>query len=67
MDDVHASAFLIGWFLLKKFFPFKKKTIELEIEGEVQHNWRTMVVAGTFIVTVLLWICAAGLVLVQTQ
>ena len=48
---------LIGWFLLKKFFPFKKKTIELEIEGEVQHNWRTMVVAGTFIVTVLLWIC----------
>lgn len=47
---------LIGWFLLKKFFPFKK-TIELEIEGEVQHNWRTMVVAGTFIVTVLLWIC----------
>jgi sodium-dependent dicarboxylate transporter 2/3/5 len=38
---------LIGWFLLKKFFPFKKKTIELEIEGEVQHNWRTMVVAGT--------------------
>lgn len=32
---------LIGWFLLKKFFPFKKKTIELEIEGEVQHNWRT--------------------------
>ena len=33
----------IGWFLLKKFFPFKKKTIELEIEGEVQHNWRTAV------------------------
>ena len=48
---------LIGWFLLKKFFPFKKKTIQLDIEGEVQHNWRTMVVAGTFIVTVLLWIC----------
>ena len=61
MDDVYASLtvilLLIGWFLLKKFFPFKKKTIELEIEGEVQHNWRTMVVAGTFIVTVLLWIC----------
>lgn len=47
----------IGWFLLKKFFPFKKKTIELEIEGEVQHNWRTAVVAVTFIITVLLWIC----------
>ena len=41
---------LIGWFLLKRFFPFKKKTIELEIEGEVQHNWRTAVVAITFII-----------------
>ena len=48
---------LIGWYLLKTFFPFKKKTIQLEIEGEVQHNWRTMVVAATFIITVLLWIC----------
>ncbi len=47
---------LIGWFLLKKFFPFKKKTIELNIEGDVKHNWRTNVVAVTFIVTVLLWI-----------
>ncbi len=47
---------LIGWFLLKKFFPFKKKTIELNIEGDVQHNWRTNVVAVTFVVTVLLWI-----------
>lgn len=47
----------IGWFLLRKFFPFKKKTIELNIEGDVEHNWRTIVVAVTFIVTVLLWIC----------
>ncbi len=47
---------LIGWFLLKEFFPFKKKTIELNIEGDVQHNWRTKVVAVTFVVTVLLWI-----------
>lgn len=47
---------LIGWLLLLRFFPFTKKTIELEIEGEVQHNWRTVVVAVTFIVTVLLWV-----------
>lgn len=46
---------LIGWFLLKKMFPFKKKTIHLEIEGEVKHNWRTVVVAATFIATVALW------------
>lgn len=46
---------LIGWMLLKKFFPFQKDTIHLEIEGEVKHNWRTKVVAVTFIVTVILW------------
>ncbi len=46
---------VISWFLLKRFFPFKQKTIDLEIKGEVTHNWRTVVVAVTFIVTILLW------------
>ena len=47
---------IIGWCLLKYFFPFKKKTIHIEIEGNVQYNWRTIVVAATFILTVMLWI-----------
>lgn len=47
---------LIGWFLLKKMFPFKAKTIDLRIEGEVKKDWRTVVVAVTFCVTVLLWL-----------
>lgn len=46
---------LIGWVLLLRFFPFKKKTIDLEIDGEVTHNWRTNVVAITFVATVALW------------
>ena len=46
----------ISWLLLKKFFPFTKKTIELHSEGDVKHNWRTVVVAVTFIVTVLFWV-----------
>lgn len=46
---------IVGWYLLKTFFPFKQKNIHLEIEGEVQHNWRTVVVAVTFVVTVLMW------------
>ena len=29
---------LIGWMLLKKFFPFTKKTIHLTIGGELQHK-----------------------------
>ena len=43
---------VISWLLLKKFFPFSQKTIDLEIKGEVTHNWRTVVVA---VATILLW------------
>lgn len=46
----------IGWLLLKRFFPFTKKTIELDIQGDVEHTWHTAVVGITFVVTVLLWI-----------
>mgnify|MGYP007003066351 CR=1 FL=1 len=38
------------------FFPFKKKTIELEIKGSVHHGWRMNVVIVTFIITILLWV-----------
>lgn len=47
---------IIGWWLLLRFFPFKQKTIELNIEGNIQHNWRTTVVIVTFIVTILFWL-----------
>lgn len=47
---------IIAWFLLRKFFPFKQKTIELKIEGDMHRNWRTVVVGVTFIITILLWI-----------
>ena len=47
---------LIAWVVLKKFFPFTQKTIELNIEGDMSHNWRTAVVGITFAVTILLWI-----------
>lgn len=47
---------LIGWYLLIRFFPFKQKRIDLEIEGHVQHNWRTVVVAVTFVLTVVMWL-----------
>ncbi len=47
---------LIGWWLLITFFPFKQKTINLEIEGTVPHNWRTVVVAVTFVLTVFMWL-----------
>ena len=46
----------IAWIVLKKFFPFTQKTIELNIQGDMSHNWRTAVVGITFAVTILLWI-----------
>lgn len=47
---------LIAWVILLKLFPFKAKTIELNIEGEVKKDWRSIVVYITFICTVLLWV-----------
>lgn len=47
---------LIGWFLLKTWFPFTQKTIELKIEGNVHHGWRMWVVCITFAVTILMWL-----------
>lgn len=47
---------IIAWFLLIKLFPFSQKTINLEIEGDMSHNWRTVVVAITFAVTIVLWV-----------
>lgn len=46
----------IAWYLLTKLFPFKQKTINLEINGNMNRNWRTVVVAITFIATILLWV-----------
>lgn len=46
----------IAWIVLKKFFPFTQKTIELNIQGDMSRNWRTAVVGITFVVTILLWV-----------
>lgn len=45
----------IAWFVLLRLFPFKQKTIELNIEGEMKKDWRSILVYVTFAVTVLLW------------
>lgn len=45
----------IAWFILLRLFPFKQKTIELQIEGEAKKDWRSIVVYITFAITVLLW------------
>lgn len=46
---------LFAWVLLLKLFPFKQKTIVLNIEGEAKKDWRSILVYITFAVTILLW------------
>lgn len=46
----------IAWFVLKTLFPFKQKTIELQIEGESRNDWQSVVVYVTFAITILLWV-----------
>ena len=46
----------IAWVMLVKLFPFKAKSIELNIEGELKKDWRSIVVYVTFAATVLLWV-----------
>ena len=47
---------VIAWVMLVKLFPFKAKSIELNIEGELKKDWRSIVVYITFAATVLLWV-----------
>ena len=46
---------LIAWMLLRKFFPFTQKTIELKIDGEMKRGRETTLVIVTMVVTILLW------------
>ncbi len=48
---------IIAWFVLKTMFPFKQKTIHLEIDdSHIKTDWRNYVVYVTFAVTILLWL-----------
>ena len=58
---------IIAWFILRKLFPFSQKTIELSIEGDFHPNWRTWVVAITFIITIFLWMCGKKLFGINTN
>lgn len=49
----------IAWFVLKRLFPFKQKTIHLRIESNHTPHWKDKVVYVTFAITVLLWLTDA--------
>lgn len=45
-----------SWFLLLKMFPFKKKTISIDIEGKFRTDTQALIVYFTFAITVALWL-----------
>ncbi|HOU68238.1 MAG TPA: SLC13 family permease [Paludibacteraceae bacterium] len=45
-----------AWFVLVKMFPFKQKTIVVEVPGNFEKSPKAYIVYVTFIVTILLWI-----------
>ena len=49
------SILVISWFLLRWFFPFTAKKVNLTIIGGAKKGWRTNVIYGTLAVTILLW------------
>lgn len=57
----------IAWRMLLIFFPFSKKTIDLEIDGEIHKGWRMWVVIATFVVTILLWVIPSKLTGINTN
>ncbi|MBR1445783.1 MAG: SLC13/DASS family transporter [Alloprevotella sp.] len=56
MMPLVALLLFLSWRVILWFFPFTKKTIDLEITGYVHRGWKMWVVSGTFILTILLWV-----------
>lgn len=46
---------LMGWWLLRRFFPASSHTVKLDINSRFDKSWRACTVYITFAVTVILW------------
>ena len=56
MGPITIALLLISWWILLKLFPFKQKTIELDIPDNSQKGWRTTLVYITFFATIIMWL-----------
>ena len=46
---------VLSWLLLRILFPFKQKNIKIEIEGDINWNFKTWSVVVAFAVTIFMW------------
>ena len=56
MGPVTIALLLISWVILLWMFPFKQKTIVLDIPDNSQKGWRTTLVYITFFATIVMWL-----------
>ena len=52
---------LLSWLLLRFMFPFKQKTINIEIEGNIRWDFKTWSVVAAFIITIFMWMFGTDL------
>ena len=57
----------LSWMLLRVLFPFKQKNIKIEIEGEVDWNFKTWSVIVAFVVTIFMWMVGTDMWGVDTN
>lgn len=55
MTPLMIAILLISWILLRVFYPFSSKKVNINIVGGARKGWRTYVIYGTLAVTILLW------------
>ena len=56
MGPITIALLLISWVILLWLFPFKQKTIVLDIPDNSQKGWRTTLVYITFFATIVMWL-----------
>lgn len=65
MDGYHGSDGYHHAFLRMVYHPqdvpILTKDYRIKIDGNISHNWRTIVVGATFFLTILLWVCGKQL------
>ncbi|MBR5861651.1 MAG: SLC13/DASS family transporter, partial [Bacteroidaceae bacterium] len=52
---------LLSWLLLRIMFPFKQKTINIEIEGNIRWDFKTWSVVAAFVITIFMWMFGTDL------
>lgn len=57
----------LAWVLLRFMFPFKQKSIEIKIEGDIVWDFQTWSVVAAFAVTIFMWMFGTDLWGVDTN